>query len=260
MDEVVQTNGDAVPDSSVAAVAMPWGFWATIGFSLVVIVAFFVVQIAVTVGYLAVYMAMYPKTDFNKFVQGLTDNGLLLSLGTWASTPVCLGLVLLFVKLRRGWTVRDYLALKPVPVRTMLGWLGLSLVFVAVSDGLSSLLGRPVVSDFMSNAWRTAGCLPLLWATLLIAAPLFEETFFRGFMVPGILQSRLGATGTVLITATGWALMHVQYDIYAVVNIFLGGILFAVARLKTGSLYPTLAMHSLWNLVAIIEVVLRQSP
>jgi len=53
--------------------------------------------------------------------------------------------------------------------------------------------------------------------------------------------------------------MHVQYDAYAIVQIFLGGILFGVARLRTQSLYPTLAMHSLWNLLGLIEVIVSEA-
>ena len=77
-------------------------------------------------------------------------------------------------------------------------------------------------------------------------------------MVPGILRSRLGSMGALMIPATVWALMHIQYNVYSVVQIFVAGILLGVARLKTQSLYPTLAMHSLMNLVATIEVMLCQ--
>jgi membrane protease YdiL (CAAX protease family) len=65
--------------------------------------------------------------------------------------------------------------------------------------------------------------------------------------------------GAVAITSASWALMHVQYDAYAIVQIFLGGILFGVARLRTQSLYPTLAMHSLWNLLGLIEVIVSEA-
>ena len=79
---------------------------------------------------------------------------------TWACLPVCLGLTLLFAKLRRGWTIREYLGLKPVPDRTMLAWLGFLLVFVAVSDGLTYLLDRPIVPEIMTQVYRNAHYLP----------------------------------------------------------------------------------------------------
>lgn len=250
---------DAIPESPAAPAPRPWGFWATIGLSLVVLALFFAIQIVVVIGYFAACVLARPTADLIQLAQGMRDNGLLLSLASWASMPVCLGLVVLLVKLRRGWTIRQYLALKPVSKGAMLAWLGLLLAFVAASKGLTCLLGRPLVNEFMRNAYQTAYYLPLLWATLLVAAPVFEEAFFRGFMVPGIRQSRLGAVGAIVITAASWALLHVQYDVYAIVHIFVAGILLGVARLKTQSLSTTMAMHSLWNLVALIEVAVYQS-
>jgi membrane protease YdiL (CAAX protease family) len=257
MDAPIQP--EVISETPRSVTAKPWGFWATIGLSLAVILAMVTVQIITVIGYLVVRGWLYPQRGLSQLAQEAKTSGLLLSLAVWASLPFCLGLTLLFARLRRGWTVGEYLGLKPVPKRTMLGWLGLLLVFLAASEGLSFLLGRPIVPEFMSQAYRSAYYLPLLWAALLVAAPLSEEVLFRGFMIPGIRHSRLGAVGAITITSAAWSLMHVQYDVYAIVQIFLGGILFGVARLKTQSLYPTLAMHSLWNLLAMIEVTVSES-
>ena len=53
--------------------------------------------------------------------------------------------------------------------------------------------------------------------------------------------------------------MHMQYDGYGIAQVFFAGILLGAARLKTQSLYPALAMHSLLNLLAMIEVVVSES-
>lgn len=257
MDDPVQSD-NLVPEIAEVVERKPWGLWATIGFSLAVVAAFVAIQTVLIIGYMVVYMLANPQADFNKFARGLECNGLCLSLVSWGSMPACWALTLLFVKLRGGWNVRDYLAIKPVSMRSMLGWLGLLLVFVAASDLLTCLLGRPIVPECMVKTFQTAYSLPLLYATLMIASPVFEETLFRGFMVPGILRSRLGAVGAILIPAAGWSLMHVQYDVYSIAHIFVGGILLGAARLKTRSLYPPLAMHALMNLIATIEAALCQ--
>ena len=257
MDAPIQP--EVISETPHAVTSKPWGFWATVGLSLVVILALVAVQTILVIGYIAVRGHLHPQRGLTKLAEDAQASGLLLSLATWASLPVCLGLTLLFAKLRRGWTIREYLALKPVPNRTMLAWLGFLLVFAAASDGLSYLLGLPTGSEFMVQVYRNANYVPLLWATLLVAAPLMEETLFRGFMIPGIQQSRLGAVGAIIITSVGWSLMHLQYDVYAIVQIFFMGILLGVARLKTQSLYPALAMHSLFNLLAMTEVVVSES-
>jgi membrane protease YdiL (CAAX protease family) len=246
---------EVISEAPQAVAPRPWGFWATVGLSVVVIVATLTVQVLVLIGYIAVRTAQNPHVDLNNLAPDAGSNGLLLSVATWAALPVCLGLTVLFARLRRGWTVREYLALNCVPSRAILGGLGLLIVFVSASDGLTWLLGRPIVPDFMKSAYRTAYYVPLLWATLLVAAPLMEETLFRGFMIRGIDRSRLGAAGAIIIASAAWSLMHVQYDAYGMSQVFLMGILLGAARLRTQSLYPPLAMHSLANLIATIELI-----
>ena len=132
-------------------------------------------------------------------------------------------------------------------------WTVALLLFAGLSDFLTDRLDRPIVPDFMQQAYQTAGFLPLLWLTLLVAAPLMEETLFRGFLFRGILHSRLGATGAITTTALLWSLIHVQYDAYGVATIFALGSLLGYARLKTGSLYATMFLHSVSNLLATAE-------
>jgi membrane protease YdiL (CAAX protease family) len=82
-----------------------------------------------------------------------------------------------------------------------------------------------------------------------------EEVLFRGFLFEGVLHSRLGAGGAVGFTSLVWALTHVQYDAYDIATIFVSGLLLGYVRLKTGSLYATIFLHGLMNLVAMLEAV-----
>ena len=104
------------------------------------------------------------------------------------------------------------------------------------------------------QVYQTAGFPPLLWLAVVVAAPLAEETFFRGFLFKGILHSRLSGAGAVVLTALIWAVIHQQYDLYGVANVFAAGLLFGYARLRTNSIYPCLLMHTLMNLIATIQV------
>ena len=122
-------------------------------------------------------------------------------------------------------------------------------------DLLTRLLERPIVPEFMVNVFETAYFIPLLWVAFIIAAPLFEEIFFRGFLFEGFQHSRLGMIGTVSLTSLAWTVLHVQYGAYELSTIFVLGIVFGVARLKTRSVYPPLAMHSLFNLFAMVQLV-----
>ena len=63
-----------------------------------------------------------------------------------------------------------------------------------------------------------------------------------------------GGWGAILLTSTLWSVIHVQYDLYGVANIFAAGLLLGYARLKTNSILPTILMHALMNLAATIQV------
>jgi uncharacterized protein len=232
----------------------PWGLWATLGLSLAVLVVFFAMQTAVVIGFVVVHLFRTPLHGAKDFHE-LAESGLLLSVSEWGAAPIALAFVVLLAKLRNQLSVRDYLSLHWVPVKRLLVWSAIVLVYVGLAEGTIWLLEIDT-SDVMIKAYRTAEIVPLLWVALVIAAPLFEELFFRGFMFRGIQQSRLGSTGAILITSLIWSAIHFQYDIYQVAVIFGGGILLGIARARSNSTCLTIALHALWNTIAILEIQL----
>ena len=151
-------------------------------------------------------------------------------------------------------SVKEYLALNPLSWRAAARWCAALVGLVVLSDGLTILLHRAIVPEVMVQVYQTAGFPLLLWLAVVVAAPLAEETFFRGFLFKGILHSRLGGAGAVVLTAFIWAVIHQQYDLYGVANVFAAGLLLGHARLRTNSIYSGLLMHGLMNLIATIEV------
>jgi uncharacterized protein len=230
----------------------PWGLWPTLGFSLAVGATFSAIQVVVVVIWVAAAVgnAAVPSPQF---VESLGTNGLLLSLTNWITLPFTLGLIALFVRLRGSWSLQEYLALYRVPAKTLLVWLGLVAMLVAAYEGITWLCGHPS-SEFMIQIYQTAGFAPLLWATLLVQAPVFEEVFFRGFMFRGIEQSRLGGIGAIVITSLAWTLMHAQYDAFILTWVFALGMVMGIARWKSGCVCLAMAMHAFANLIALIGV------
>ena len=96
--------------------------------------------------------------------------------------------------------------------RRLLKWLGVLAAYLVVSIVLNWVLGREEVVEFMLTAWNTTQSQWLLWLALVVGAPLFEETFFRGFLFKGLAASRLGTIGAIVLTAALWASIHLQYD------------------------------------------------
>jgi uncharacterized protein len=230
----------------------PWGPWASLGLGLVVVLVLIVAQTAAAVGYcLAVGVR-----DFGETAAGLTRNGLFLGLATVLSAPAVIALTVLFASQRRGLTARRYLALQRVSWRTMGLWLAVGLGAQVVAQLASRLVGESSAEEFMRDVYRSAGFLPLLVFALVVVAPIQEELLFRGFLFPGLSQSALRSGGAIIYTAVGWSLLHVQYDLPAVVGVLVLGLALGIARARTGSLYIPIAMHMLNNAVATIVVAL----
>ena len=242
----------AEPISGASPTRGPWGFWATLGLSAVIAGAFLVSQIAVMV-LCAIAQGLLSKD----VAQYLANEGVLVGLTTIGAVPAVAGLAASFVALRKGGPdIRDYLGLGWPGGRTVALWMLALIVFLIATDSLTVALGRPIVPQVMVDMYRNTSFVPVLWIALVLAAPLSEETLFRGFLFRGLSASRLGGIGTVFVTAALWAIIHTQYDMFGVAQVLASGILVGCARLKTGSLLLCMAMHAVANLVATMEIVI----
>jgi len=233
----------------------PWGMWATIGWGLVVGAALILFQVLVFEGLGAIERTMNLDIGVEAMAKNLKLNGFVLALAIFVTTPFGIGLIALLAWLRRGPSVKRYLGFNAIAPRTMLTWLGILTLFALIADALAHLLGRPLIPDFMVDAYATAYFPPLFWFAIIVAAPLFEEVFFRGFLFEGFQHSKLGPLGAVMLTSLAWTILHVQYGAYELSIIFAIGIVFGLARFQTRSIYPPLAMHALFNLFAMVQLV-----
>lgn len=235
----------------------PWGFWATIGFSCIIVIIYLLANIILSIIFVVSVKILKPQIDIMDIARSLDSNGLFLSLSTCATAPLVIGLSLLFANIRKNITIKEYFSLNRTSFRQFVKWILILLLYIVCSDAVTSALGQPIVSDFMLNAYQTVHFTPLLWFGFIIAAPLYEEIFFRGFLFKGIENSRAGPIGAVIITSLAWSSLHVQYDFLIIVSIFAGGLLLGWARIKTNSIYIPIAMHVLQNLIATIVVIIH---
>ena len=133
------------------------------------------------------------------------------------------------------------------------GWLlGMMLVLGGTELGLI-ILGQPLVLDWMISVYETAGWMPFFVVALCVLAPLYEELFFRGFLIRGFEQSRLGATGGIVLSSAVWAAIHLQYPLQGVVIIFIMGLFLGAAWVKTRSLGLVIMLHGVANALALIQ-------
>ena len=249
--ETVPCKAPTSPENG--APGKPWGFWVTIALGTVIFLAVVVAEAMVGVVAILVNDSLneshsIPRTE-------IVYSGFILSLMSLIGTPVSCGLSNLFASLRKNLTIRDYLGLRWPSLTLFLRWVTGLIVLIILSDIATKLSGGQVVPDFMIEAHRTAGFLPLFYFAIIVAAPLSEEFLFRGFLLEGLRYSWLGKWGAVTVTAIAWAALHVQYDFRGILTVLAIGLLLGYARIRTGSLWLCALLHLMTNFIASIELL-----
>ena len=248
-------SGDAVLAACVTQPRKPWGFWATIGLSLLVLIAYAGCQIAALFAWLAASLALDPQQSPLERIAAAPGSDVVMAAATWASS---LGgaaiLALCVLPLRPRWSLREYVGLKSISLRSAAVWSGVVVVAAVAADLLTVALGADRIPKEFLEVYRNAACPPLLVSAILIAAPWFEEVFFRGFFLRGVAASRLGAAGAVLLASALWTSLHYTYPPVHLGVVFSLGLLLGAVRLRTGSVSVTILMHAVWNAISTAEV------
>ena len=134
--------------------------------------------------------------------------------------------------------------LKVLPLVTLVGWLFDQLVSKA--SGSNPLLELVLTT---TNPWA----LLLFSITAMVLAPLFEETLFRGVLLP-VLGQRYGGLWGVLISALVFGIAHLSLG--ELPALFVLGLGLGWLRLQSGRLGPSVLMHGLWNGLTFANLLL----
>lgn len=253
MDSLACQTTDAPQGLADQESPAAWGPVATLLWSLLIAIMFLAAQVFTLFIYVVFTMGD-PAERTEAAARNLRFDGMLLSFCTFATLLVCVPLIMGIAKLKRGSKLRDYLELKWPPLKQVLRWTLITLGFCLLADGISLLLSQPLVPEFMLKAYRSASPRWLLWLALVIAAPIFEEICFRGFIFKGFAASRLRWQGATVVTAALWAVIHLQYDWYLISVVFGLGLVLGTARAMTNSTLLTIWLHSLINALATAQV------
>lgn len=145
----------------------------------------------------------------------------------------------------------------PTALRRALGQWLMVLPLVALSGWLvERLLGDPGGSNPLLELVLTARD-PLALAgfalTATVLAPLFEETLFRGVLLP-VLGRHWGARSALLASALVFALAHLSLG--ELVPLLVLGLGLGWLRMRSGRLAPCVLMHALWNGLTFANLVL----
>jgi uncharacterized protein len=123
-------------------------------------------------------------------------------------------------------------------------------VLLVQALGIDFLTPNPTVPDAIT---RDAGAAAVGWVLAVIAAPLSEELFFRGFMFGGLL--RWGFWPAAALSAGAFTLAHL--DPGSIIPFFGIGLVMAWLYWRRGSLWDSIAFHCIFNFISFALLLAR---
>jgi membrane protease YdiL (CAAX protease family) len=151
---------------------------------------------------------------------------------------------------------RDLIALRqPASWKRAAALLAASLGVIWV---LSILLGLVLKAGkeqgLVPDGWDAGRAAPFVanFAVVVLVAPFVEELIFRGIGF-GLLSAFVGPWPSVVLVGLAFGLAHGLVEGLPVLMLF--GTVLAWLRWKTGSIYPGMLVHGIFNGVALILAV-----
>jgi CAAX protease family protein len=247
-----------IPDveAPIPAVAdrRAWGFWATLGWFGAAIASHFAVAILFGLGFAIWWIVAHGNMDVGTEPPAFESITLVFAM-------LAPALLLTLAARHAGPSAKDYLGLTIPAKRYILIGLGLTAAFWCVSEVSDYLFPAFNQTPELVREYRAVMGNPLaltmFWITVLVSAPVFEEIIFRGFLMRGWSESRLGAMGAIMLSSLAFAAIHTQYNLYNMGFVLGLGLVLGVMRWRSGSTTLTIMLHAAWNLATGITVVLQ---
>jgi membrane protease YdiL (CAAX protease family) len=157
---------------------------------------------------------------------------------------------------RGGWLQWGWQPLTAVTVPAIKVWL-MVLPLVAFASWLLQLVwtepggSNPLLELVLTS--QDGWALAAFALTAVVFAPLFEETMFRGVLLP-VLGRHFGAVAGVLITALLFALAHLSLG--ELVPLTVLGVGLGLLRWQSGRLGASVCLHALWNSLTFVNLLL----
>jgi len=124
-----------------------------------------------------------------------------------------------------------------------------NIVVLLYYEVYEELFGTPSIPeiDYYVDDSEYDLILALSFISTVIAAPVVEEILFRGYILDAIREIH-GDTVAVFGSAVLFGALHLVP--YVVGMAAIGGVIYGWVRIKTGSLWPSIVSHMVWNFLA----------
>ena len=135
--------------------------------------------------------------------------------------------------------------------KSILSWTSLLIVVSVGIVILMELLGGTTENTKTESLQNNMGIWTILIAfvSAAIISPIYEEIFYRGFLYRWF-RVKWGVPAGILLSSFVFMLVHIPTYNTLPIN-FLSGVIFSWTYEKTGSLYPGMIIHAVFNGIAV---------
>lgn len=144
--------------------------------------------------------------------------------------------------------------------RAAMGLVGLDPVATLCWTGGIVLFAIGVLALGRALRWRETPMLELLlprtmkeravFVLLSVAAGIFEELAFRGFLIPALRVATGSTVMALTLSSLAFGMMHGYQSLTGALRASALGAVLAVPLLATGSLVPSMLAHMLYDMIA----------
>lgn len=125
----------------------------------------------------------------------------------------------------------------------------IAFVIIIIIGGVLQLLGFDLTDTSNIPQLELYFSIPSI-LILIIIQPIAEEIFFRGFLLDKI-NKILGKNNAIILTSILFGLAHLSYgNIYPAFLTFIIGLLLAILVIKTNNLYSSIVAHIIFNIAS----------
>ena len=131
-------------------------------------------------------------------------------------------------------------------VATIIGSLGFAQLYTMAAMALGWDFLQP--PELPGDLLLPGGWVVFSVLALAVWTPVAEEVFFRGFVLKGLFN-RWGFAPALIISAAVFSALHLAPAL--LLPVFVTGLLLGFLYLRTGSVWPCVAVHACQNLIAV---------
>ncbi|NQZ89933.1 MAG: CPBP family intramembrane metalloprotease [Colwellia sp.] len=241
----------------------PWSAKATLGLTLLIFILYFLVSIIVLGIAAGIEIATSDINSENMLEVGASISQQLALDGDFNAinyllTALCLSpLIFTFANRKKITTAAAYLGFDKRPNRSTFINFNLAIFGYFIFSYFASSALSIQTPQSMIDIYNSTDYLWLLFIAVVLAAPIFEELLFRGFIYKGLASSPLGIIGSIIITSILFTLIHSgQYDLSLLIILFPLAVIIGLSRYRSGGIYLPIYLHFVNNLYSSVHMYL----